>query len=349
MKPHVVLLLLVCCFTAGSIAAAQEGKDTATVGDVLQSILGLRQPKIGLLMQFDARDDYAYQIWHDKFEVHNLRLLLTGSAADRFDYLVQGDLNGYCHLLDLKLTYRFNDQLWVDLGQFKTPFGWEYLQDDSRLLFVDRSRAANEVGTLRDRGIQLGGSLFDKRLCAVAGAFGGSGISRDDNYISLFVGRVSLFPLGVKRESDELKVELGGSVAYSDDWQDLYWVYTYYYELDHKLLLSANARCDFLGTWIGGEYSVMEYANVKYTEGARLDLATSVIPDFEIALRFDWREGYNWPDAGYAMAYMQRNYLFGTNWYPAKGVKIQLNLGRNYDNNTDMGILNVQYGVNLPN
>jgi len=342
-------LIIVILYGFVNIASAHQGdtKDTATVGDVIQSFLGINQPKIGLLMQFDGKitDNEAER--KECFELHNMRLLLMGSVAEHFDYLVQGDLKTPYKLLDMKLSYKFSSQLQVDLGQFRTPFGWEYLRDDGRLIFVDRSLAASRIGTFRQRGIQLACSIWEKRLVAVAGIFDGRGIDYNgDEKISLFAGRISAFPLGTKKESDQLKLEVGGSFAISNDPSDLESIDPYNV-IGHKRLYSANMRVDFMKTWMGGEFNIMGEDNYKMVEGARLDLVTGVITDIEIAFRFDYYLNF-WPGIlGPATRCSQ--YMAGANWYPVKEVKIQMNLGRDFGNRINTGILNVQYGVNLPN
>jgi phosphate-selective porin len=84
----------------------------------------------------------------------------------------------------------------VRAGQFKTPFGFEQLYGDPRLLTIERSLANDRLTLNRQIGVQLGGDLLDKRLSYAVGTFNGNGVNTNanDNDKLDTVGRLSGIP-----------------------------------------------------------------------------------------------------------------------------------------------------------
>ena len=342
-----IILLLIACLSVGSRALAQESvKDTASFADAIEIFLGRNQPKIGLLAQFgaDATNDGGKTKSH--FSVRNLRLYLSGSFEEKFFYVFQGDMNGGYQLLDLKFSYVLNDNIRIAGGQFKAPFGYENLKNDANLLFVNRSTAARTIGAFRQVGIQIQGTVLEKRLSGALGIFNGQGIggAAFDSKISLLVGNLRGIPINVGQGSSQFQVDVGGSITYSRDGEDLPGVI---FIRKDKYLLGANARVAYGDYWSEAEYVMAGSNSTKTADGLSADLGHRFDPHWEIAGRLDLTNSYHPP--GYIGQFANRKYLVGINWYPGKLVKIQLDYERDQTNRINSGLLNIQYAVNHEN
>jgi phosphate-selective porin len=174
--------------------------------------------KLGGLIQaqFDEGDrgDARFTNGDNRFYLRRARLNATGTFLEEFDFRFEMDLAG-----SLGNTSGYRGQLtdgyinWtryaaanVRVGQFKTPFGFEQLYGDPRLLTIERSMANDRLTLNRQIGVQLGGDLLDKRLSYAVGTFNGNGVNtnaNDNNKLDA-VGRVSGIPW---------RGELGGEKA----------------------------------------------------------------------------------------------------------------------------------------
>ncbi len=182
--------------------------DVAPVVVVKPASGGTVSLKLGGLIQaqFDGGDrgDARFTNGDDRFYLRRARLNATGSFLEQFDFRFEMDLAG-----SLGNTSGFRAQLtdgyinWnryaaanVRVGQFKTPFGFEQLYADPRLLTIERSMANDRLTLNRQIGVQLGGDLLDKRLSYAVGTFNGNGVNtnaNDNNKLDT-VGRLSGIP-----------------------------------------------------------------------------------------------------------------------------------------------------------
>jgi phosphate-selective porin OprO and OprP len=137
----------------------------------------------------------------DRFLMRRARITATGALTQAFDYKVELDLGGSlspgsdlrAQLTDGFVTWRRFSQATLRLGQFKTPFGYEQIYSDSRLLTPERTLASDRLTLGRQVGLQLAGELLDERLAYSLGAFNGSGANNNFNDNDSFVvaGRLS--------------------------------------------------------------------------------------------------------------------------------------------------------------
>lgn len=156
----------------------------------------------------------------DAFRIHDARLRASGEIGIVFDYSVQGefdDRTDELRLLDVRLSLPIVPQLAAEIGQFKAPFGREALQGKGEITFVERSQVTQIVAPGRQVGFQLAGEALDERLAYRGGVFNGTGRELDNDGDFLWAARARWAPLGTARFYDELKVEVGASVAFSSD------------------------------------------------------------------------------------------------------------------------------------
>jgi phosphate-selective porin len=95
----------------------------------------------------------------------------------------------------------------LQLGQFKTPYGYEQLLPDTKVAMVERSLPNDQMTLSRQIGAMLAGSVLDKRLSYAAGLYNGTGVNNggNDNEQFLYVGRVA----GTVFANKQVKANLG--------------------------------------------------------------------------------------------------------------------------------------------
>ncbi len=338
--PSNILLQCALCLLFVVLCRAQE-KDSSSVSEAVQSFLELNQPKIGLLAQMSVyiKDD------GNKTELNGagerLRMFLSGQFANKFKYIIQGNLLENFELLDLKFSYNYKEYLSFDLGRFKAPFGKEILISDSHLPFVRRSYAASYLGPQRQDGVQIRGSYFDKRFSYRAGIFKGEGLIDIPGKISLFVSKVEYKTI----LSSNSNLTLCGSFAYSsdeDDFFDQYWP-SYFINLsgDIRRFFEGGIQFDYDNYSFSGEYITLTGLKYGNPKGFYFDLTKHMSEKVEVLIRFDWLSTLS-----NASNTIYRSYITGFNWYPEDGLKLQLDFERDQTNEISKVKLLFSYSIN---
>jgi phosphate-selective porin OprO and OprP len=198
---RIVPSLLVVCLCQAGLAAAQTlgtikpaGKEpTLAIGGLLQ-------------VQADAGDhgDSRFTNDNDRFYLRRARLNATGKFLEEFDFRLELDLAGSltntsalrAQMTDGYITWNRYPAANVRVGQFKTPFGFEQLYGDPRLITIERSLVNDRLTASRQLGVQVGGDLLEKRFSYAAGAFNGNGVNNNFNDDDRFfmAGRIGVVP-----------------------------------------------------------------------------------------------------------------------------------------------------------
>ncbi len=156
---------------------------------------GGREPTltIGGLIQaqadFGDRGDSRFTNDNDRFYLRRARLNATGKFLEEFDFRLEIDLAGSltntsglrAQATDAFITWNRHPEANVRVGQFKSPFGFEQLYGDPKLLTLERSLVNDRLTLGRQIGIQVGGDLLDKRVSYALGAFNGNGTNNNFN------------------------------------------------------------------------------------------------------------------------------------------------------------------------
>lgn len=182
---------------------------------------------IGGYMQMQAETGDAPDsrfLVNDRILIRRARLTVKGSFAEQFDFTFQSEFgNGNmsanvdyrAQLTDLFVRWKKFDFATVQVGQFKTPYGYEQLIPDTQNPFIERSLPNDRLTLSRQIGAMVAGDFLDERLSYSVGAFNGNRVNNggNDNENFLAIGRVA----GVPVKTRALTVSAGANVFASDD------------------------------------------------------------------------------------------------------------------------------------
>lgn len=135
--------------------------------------------------------------------LHRARLLVDGSISGGFSYRVSGEFRSggttttKAGVALVDAFIRWSRATWtVIVGQFKTPFGREYLTSEPTLETADRASVSESLPPRMDIGV-LGAYEVGKRGTVALGVFNGEGANSVTNRDSavLVVGRVTARPV----------------------------------------------------------------------------------------------------------------------------------------------------------
>lgn len=159
----------------------------------------------------------------NRFLVRRARIGLAGTFYKYFDFAVEADYSqgaagrdGNVVLTDGYLDIHYWPEFRLRAGQFKVPFGYEWLLSGNSLDFVERSLAFNLVPQ-RDMGVMVHGSTFDGRVSYALGGFNGAGQNkRDTNDSKDLAARLVLAPFKQSELPWLKNLQVGGDVAWGD-------------------------------------------------------------------------------------------------------------------------------------
>ncbi len=153
------------------------------------------------LVQLDSRTFFAdHNLVNSGFLLRRARPIISGTVFRDFDFMFVPDFGGsVVQIQDAYLNYRFNPELQLQAGKFKSPVGLEQLQSDPYLLLNERSLVTDLVPN-RDLGVELHGDLFGGAASYAAGIFdgvsdyNGTTVNTDSDNDKAFAGRIFLQP-----------------------------------------------------------------------------------------------------------------------------------------------------------
>lgn len=137
----------------------------------------------------DAPDSRFVGI-NDRIFVRRARLNIRGSFAEHFDFALQSEfgnssisgVSGYrLQATDVFAVWNKYDYANIQLGQFKTPFGFEQLLSDTKTLTIERSLPNDQLTFGRQAGATVNGTVAGKRISYTFGLFNGNGTNNGNN------------------------------------------------------------------------------------------------------------------------------------------------------------------------
>jgi phosphate-selective porin OprO and OprP len=160
----------------------------------------------------------------DRFYLRRARVVVKGGFAEHFGFTLQSDLgsnsvgavsSNRAQATDAFIIWNRYDTATLTFGQFKTPYGYEQLLPDTKLIAIERSLPNDQLTLSRQLGAMLSGAIAGKRLTYAAGLFNGTGIntSVNDNDQFLYVGRVT----GIAIQSETARLAFGGAAFTTRD------------------------------------------------------------------------------------------------------------------------------------
>jgi phosphate-selective porin OprO/OprP len=217
-------LSVLCLFGVSLTLQAQSlgtvkpaGKEpTLTIGGLLQA-----------QADFGDQGDSRFTNNNDRFYLRRARLNATGKFLEEFDFRIEMDLAGSlsntsalrAQMTDGFINWNRYPEANIRFGQFKTPFGFEQLYSDPRLLTLERSLVNDRLTLSRQIGVQVHGELLEKRLNYAVGAFNGNGVNNNFNDDDRFVGtaRLGAVPWQGKLMGQSASWSVGGNVFSTKD------------------------------------------------------------------------------------------------------------------------------------
>ena len=180
--------------------------------------------KVGGYMQghFETGDspDARFAGIEDRAFLRRARLGVSGSFKEEFDFKLEADFGanslgeqtGYrAGISDAFVNWNRYSFANVKFGQFKTPFGYEQLQGDTKILTIERSLPNDRITDSRQIGLGIAGDIITNRLNYSVGAFNGSAVNNsfNDNDNFMWAGRVTGVVYDGKIADRDSRVALG--------------------------------------------------------------------------------------------------------------------------------------------
>jgi len=154
-------------------------------------------------MQGEAGDapDSRFNGISDRILLRRTRLTVKGAFAENIDFTIQSDfgnnsiggVSGYrAQLADAFVNWSKYEFANVQIGQFKTPHGYEQLLSDTKTIFIERSLPNDQLTVSRQIGLGVNGAVANKRVTYGVGLFNGNGVNNgaNDNDNFMYAGRV---------------------------------------------------------------------------------------------------------------------------------------------------------------
>ena len=178
--------------------------------------------------EFGNAPDSRWNGIEDRFYLRRARLGVQGAFAEQFDFKLEADFGN--NSISGKTSYsaqisdayvNWNRFEWGNLkvGQFKTPYGYEQLLPDTKILTVERSLPNDMLTLSRQIGVGASGDFLEKRLGYSAGVFNGNGVNNgfNDNGEFQYVARLAGRPFRGKWGKQDVAWDLGVNGYVSDD------------------------------------------------------------------------------------------------------------------------------------
>lgn len=161
---------------------------------------------IGGLLQVhgetDGAPDARFAGIPSRFQLRRLRVSFAGSFAEDVNVKVEAEMGNAGiagtsgargQLTDAFAGWSKSPELKLQVGQFKSPFGYEQLLSDAKTLFVERSLTNDRLTVGRQIGAMASGDVLGSRLNYALGLFNGNGTNTgiNDNDAFMTVGRLA--------------------------------------------------------------------------------------------------------------------------------------------------------------
>ena len=132
--------------------------------------------------------EYQYTEGLSRFQMRNARVSLKGNVSNIIDYKAEIDL---CDREKIKMLDAYGRIHWknigyLTMGQMRVPFGTAVFRGPHLLMLSNRSFISKQIANVRDVGVRLSYAPTNLPLKIEAGAFNGSGLTRQNEWHSEF-------------------------------------------------------------------------------------------------------------------------------------------------------------------
>ena len=152
--------------------------------------------------EFGNAPDSRYTGINNRVLLRRARITTKGSFAEGFEFTLQPDFGNNSIAGNTAYRGGFADAFvaWtkyeaanLQLGQFKSAFGYEQLLSDTKTPMVERSLPSDMLTVSRQIGFAILGSVANKRISYNIGAYNGNGVNNgnNDNDQFMYAGRVA--------------------------------------------------------------------------------------------------------------------------------------------------------------
>lgn len=172
-----------------------------------------------LQSEFGDATDTRYTGINNRIQIRRARITFKGSFKENFEFTLQPDFGnnsvsgntGYRGgFADAFVAWTKYDAASLQLGQFKSAFGYEQLTADTKTLTVERALANDSITVSRQIGVALNGAVFNKRLAYSVGAYNGNGVNNGNNDNDQFMYAGRLTGTVWSHDADKLNVSVNG-------------------------------------------------------------------------------------------------------------------------------------------
>ena len=201
-----VAALLGTLVGAGAAPAVAQDGPSVEIGGLLRTGLRIEPEETGR---------------NDGFDIFDAQASLGGEIGVVFDYFVRGAFDtrdNTFKLLDATARLSLIPEAGIGFGLFRPSFGLEALEDEGDFTFLRRSQASEAIAPGRQVGAEFYGKALESRLTYGAGIFNGNGRTlENDNNKFMYAARVQYNSIGPIEFYDDVVIQVGGSIAYSQD------------------------------------------------------------------------------------------------------------------------------------
>lgn len=152
--------------------------------------------------EFGSAPDSRYTGINNRVLIRRARITTKGSFAEAFEFTIQPDFGNNSvagntayrgGLADAYLAWTKYETANVQIGQFKSAFGYEQLLSDTKTPMVERTLPNDLLTVSRQIGVAVIGTVADKRIAYNVGAYNGNGVNNgnNDNDQFMYAGRLS--------------------------------------------------------------------------------------------------------------------------------------------------------------
>lgn len=169
--------------------------------------------------EFGRAADSRWAGINNRILLRRARVTVKGAFAENFEFTLQPDFGnnsiaantGYrAGLADAYIAWTKHEAANVQIGQFKSAFGYEQLLADTKTATVERSLPNDLLTVSRQMGVAVLGTLAGKRISYNVGAYNGNGVNNGNNDNDQFMYAARVAATAWSRGTDKLSFGTNG-------------------------------------------------------------------------------------------------------------------------------------------